>query len=143
VLQFLFATAKTGCITLSEGLREGRICLESGRVVHAELGELEGLAAFRRMCFSQQGWFRFDPGEPAPRRTLRADGIALLLESARLKDLEDRDEIAVPVKKARTPSRELFIVARSDDPSRASPIGPAGIALLIGILLLVAYGLFP
>jgi hypothetical protein len=143
VLQFLFATAKTGRITLHAGSREGMICLESGRVVHAELGEAEGLAAFRRMCFSQQGWFRFDPGAPAPRRTMRADGIALLLESARQKDLGDRDRLAVPVRKARTPSKELFIVSRNDDPSRASQLGPAGIAILIGLLLLVAYGLFP
>ncbi len=112
VLQFLFATAKTGRITLHAGSREGMICLESGRVVHAELGELEGLAAFRRMCFSQQGWFRFDPGTPGPRRTMRADGIALLLESARQKDLGDRDKTPFPVKKPRTSSTELFIVAR-------------------------------
>jgi CheY-like chemotaxis protein len=144
VLQFLFATAKTGCITLNGGSREGMICLESGRVVHAELGELQGLAAFRRMCFSQQGWFRFDPGTPAPRRTMRADGIALLLESARQKDLMDRDKTPFPVKKPRAPSAELFIVARSDDDeSRASQLGPAGIALLIGLILLLAYGLIP
>jgi hypothetical protein len=76
VLQFLFVTAKTGRITLQEGSREGMICLESGRVVHAQLGELEGLAAFRRMCFAQQGWFRFERAARA-RRTMRADGIAL------------------------------------------------------------------
>ena len=143
VLQFLFATAKTGCLTLNAGSREGMICLESGRVVHAQLGELEGLTAFRRMCFSQQGWFRFEPGQPAPRRTMRADGIALLLESARQKDLGDRDKAAFLVKKARTPSGELFIVARNEDLSSASQLGPAGIALLIGILLIVAYGFLP
>jgi Domain of unknown function (DUF4388) len=143
VLQFLFATAKTGCITLNAGSREGMICLESGRVVHAELGELEGLTAFRRMCFSQQGWFRFDPGRPAPRRTMRADGIALLLESARQKDLGDRDKAAFPVKKPRSPAGELFVVARNDDKSKASQLGPAGIALLVGLILLVVYGFLP
>lgn len=144
VLQFLFVTAKTGRITLHEGSRNGIICLESGRVVHAELGELEGLAAFRRMCFSQQGWFRFEPGAPAPRRTMRADGIALLLESARLKDLGDRDKTPFPVKTAKVqPVRELFVVARNDKEPTASRLGPAGIALLIGLILLVAYGLLP
>jgi hypothetical protein len=144
VLQFLFATAKTGRITLSAGTREGMICLESGRVVHAELGELEGLTAFRRMCFTQQGWFRFEPGRPAPRRTMRADGIALLLESARQKDLGDRDKTPFPVKKPRSPAGELFVIARNDeDESKASQLGPAGIALLIGLILLVVYGFLP
>jgi hypothetical protein len=144
VLQFLFATAKTGCITLNAGSREGILCLESGRVVHAEIGELEGLAAFRRMCFAQQGWFRFEPGRPAPRRTMRADGIALLLESARLKDIGDRDKTPFPVKKARSSAGELFVIARNDDDeSKASQLGPAGIALLIGLILLAVYGFLP
>ena len=144
VLQFLFVTAKTGRITLHEGSREGMICLESGRVVHAQLGELEGLAAFRRMCFAQQGWFRFEPGPPAHRRTMRADGIALLLESARQKDLGDRDKTPLPAKRpSPRPARELFVVARSDKQSTASRLGPAGIALLVGLILLVAYGFFP
>ncbi len=143
VLQFLFVTAKTGCITLHEGPREGMICLESGRVVHAELGELTGLAAFRRMCFAQQGWFRFEPGAPAPRRTMRADGIALLLESARQKDLGDRDKTPLPTKRPPPrPARELFVVARNDKESEFSRLGPAGIALLVGLILLVAYGIY-
>jgi hypothetical protein len=143
VLQFLFVTAKTGRITLHEGSREGMICLESGRVVHAQLGDLEGLAAFRRMCFAQQGWFRFEPGAPGSRRTMRADGIALLLESARLKDVGQLDKTLPPAKKP-TPRlpRELFIVARNDDESSVSRLAPAGIALVIALILLVAYGLY-
>lgn len=144
VLQFLFVTAKTGRITLQEASRAGTICLESGRVVHAELGELEGLAAFRRMCFAQQGWFRFEPGAPAPRRTMRADGIALLLESARQKDLGEREKTPFPIKRpAPRPVRELFAVARDDEESKASRLGPAGIAIVVGIVLLAVYGLLP
>jgi hypothetical protein len=139
VLQFLFVTAKTGRITLHEGSREGMICLESGRVVHAQLGEIEGLAAFRQMCFAQQGWFRFEPGFPGPRRTMRADGIALLLESARQKDVGDRDKISTPARRpSPRPARELFIVARNDKESPASRFGPASIALVVGLILLVA-----
>jgi hypothetical protein len=143
VLQFLFVTAKTGRITLHEGSRDGMICLESGRVVHAQLGELEGLAAFRRMCFAQQGWFRFEPGAPAPQRTMRADGIALLLESARQKDLGDREKSRPQAKKTPSrPGRELFLVSRNDKESKVQRLGPAGIAFLIGLVLLVAYGLY-
>ena len=143
VLQFLFVTAKTGRITLHEGSREGMICLESGRVVHAQLGDVEGLAAFRRMCFAQQGWFRFEPGAPGSRRTMRADGIALLLESARQKDVGDRDKTPPPAKRpSPRPARDLFIVARNDKESSVSRLGRAGIALVIGLILLVAYGLY-
>jgi hypothetical protein len=143
VLQFLFVTAKTGRITLREGSREGMICLELGRVVHAELGELEGLAAFRRMCFAQQGWFQFEPGAPAPRLTMGADGIALLLESARQKDLGDRDKTQLRAKRpSPRPASELFLVARNDEESKASRLGPAGIALLVGLILLLAYGVY-
>ncbi len=143
VLQFLFVTAKTGRITLQEGSRSGVICLESGRVVHAELGDLEGLSAFRRMCFAQQGWFRFEPGTPGPRRTMRADGIALLLESARQKDVGNRDKTPLPGKRLPPRSaRELFLAARDDGESRVARFGPAGVALLVGLLLLLAYGVY-
>jgi hypothetical protein len=143
VLQFLFVTAKTGRITLQEGSREGVICLESGRVVHAQLGDLEGLAAFRRMCFAQQGWFRFQPGAPGSRRTMRADGIALLLESARQKDVGDRDKTSPEAKRPTPPpAREPFMVTRSHRESSVTRFTPAGIALVIGLILLVAYGLY-
>jgi hypothetical protein len=143
VLQFLFVTAKTGRITLHEGSREGMICLESGRVVHAQLGELEGLAAFRRMCFAQQGWFRFEPGATGHRRTMRADGIALLLESARQKDIGDRGRTKPTSKKSSPrPVRELFLVSSNDGEPKGTRLGPAGIAFLIGLVLLVAYGLY-
>jgi hypothetical protein len=141
VLQFLFVTGKTGRITLHEGPREGMICLETGRVVHAQLGELEGLAAFRRMCFAQQGWFRFEPEARSPRRTMRADGLALLLESARQKDVGGREAPSRPKKKSPR-TRELFLAARSAERSAASRIGPAGIAFLVGLLLLMAYGIY-
>jgi hypothetical protein len=144
VLQFLFVTAKTGRITLHEGSRDGMICLESGRVVHAELGELEGLAAFRRMCFAQQGWFSFEPGAPGPRRTMRADGIALLLESARQKDVGDRMKTKLPaMRPPPRPARELFVATPADEESAVSRLGPAGIALVVGLLLLLAYGFLP
>lgn len=144
VLQFLFVTAKTGRITLHEGSREGMICLEAGRVVHAQLGNLEGLAAFRRMCFAQQGWFRFEPGAVAARRTMRADGIALLLESARRKDVSDRSDVVRPAKKraGSKPTGDLVLAARSDKVPKALRLGPAGIAFLIGLILVVAYSLY-
>jgi CheY-like chemotaxis protein len=145
VLQFLFAASKTGRITLRDGIEIGMICIESGKVVHAEIGDLEGLAAFRRMCFAQQGWFRFEPGAPAPKRTMRGDGIALLLESARQKDVgEPPPVIRFPVKrKSASFRRDLSFLAPEEPESPISRLAPAGIALLAGALLLLAWGLLP
>jgi hypothetical protein len=145
VLQFLFAASKTGRITLRDGIEDGMICLDSGKVVHAQIGDLEGLAAFRRMCFAQQGWFRFEPGAPAPKRTMRGDGMALLLESARQKDVgEPPPVIRLPAKrKSSSPRREPSFLAPEEPESPISRLAPAGIALLAGVLLLLAWGLLP
>jgi hypothetical protein len=74
---------------------------------------------------------------------MRADGIALLLESARQKDIGDRDKTSpAPRRPTSRPARELFIVSRTDGDPRVSGLGPAGIALVIGLILLVAYGIY-
>lgn len=72
---------------------------------------------------------------------MRADGIALLLESARQKDA---GEAPVPARIAKAPrtARELFLAAREDGRSPATRFGPAGIAILVGILILMAYGIY-
>ncbi|TDI34138.1 MAG: DUF4388 domain-containing protein [Acidobacteria bacterium] len=86
VLQFLFTAQKTGRVTVQNGARTGRIYIESGNVVHAEHAERDGTEAFRRLCFSTRGKFKFEPGFRTYRRTIAAGGIQLLLESARVKD---------------------------------------------------------
>jgi hypothetical protein len=145
VLQFLFAASKTGRITLRAGIEEGTICLEAGKVVHAHIGDLEGLAAFRRMCFAQQGWFRFEPGAASPKRTMRGDGMALLLESARQKDVGEPEPVTrLPARRKSSSSRrELSFLGPEESESPVSRLMPAGIALLVGALVLLAWGLLP
>ena len=87
VLQFLFTTQKTGRLTVQNGARPGRIYIESGNVVHAEHAERDGAEAFRRLCFTNRGKFKFEPGFRTYRRTIAEGGIELLLESARLRDM--------------------------------------------------------
>ncbi len=64
VLQFLFASRKTGRVTIANGARRpGRIYIEAGNVVHAEYADQDGMTAFRKLCFSTHGRFRFEPDE--------------------------------------------------------------------------------
>jgi hypothetical protein len=95
VLQFLFTAQKTGRVTVQNGARPGRIYIESGNVVHAEHAERDGTEAFRHLCFTTRGKFKFEPGFRTYRRTIAASGLELLLESAHVKD--ERAHAAPPV----------------------------------------------
>jgi hypothetical protein len=91
VLQFLFASRKTGRVTILNGARRpGRIYIEAGDVVHAEYVDQDGMVAFKKLCFATHGRFRFEPEERTAHRTMMRSGMELLLESAREKDDADR-----------------------------------------------------
>jgi CheY-like chemotaxis protein len=150
VLQFLFATGKTGRISVRDGRREGAIFIDAGQVVHAELAEIVGLAAFRELCFTCQGHFRFEPSVSPPRRTMGHDGIGLLLESARQKDVADRNRTGLRAapggarRPARTThaasaSRTLTILPESAPRSFQSMVG---VVVLVSAILLVALGVY-
>lgn len=140
LLQFLFVTGKTGRLTVRKGRCQGMICLEAGRVVHAELGESEGISAFRQMCFSQQGCFRFEPGAKAPRRSMKEEGIGLLLDSARRKDIADRDRTRSRV--ASRPMKPPFEPNSGDAFSKRAVPASLGLVLLVGALAVVAFGVY-
>lgn len=92
VLQFIFATRKTGRVTIQNGSRRpGRIYIEQGNVVHAEYDGQTGMEAFRTLCFAKKGRFKFEPDARTPHRTMHEGGIEMLLEAARKKDTDDRD----------------------------------------------------
>ena len=92
VLEFLFATERTGRIVVLNGSgRPGHIYVEQGNVVHAEIAQQRGLDAFRRMCFLTRGRFKFEPEFRAGERTMVENGMKMLLESARRHDELARD----------------------------------------------------
>lgn len=153
VLQFLFVTSKTGRISVRDGRREGRIFLDAGQVVHAELGEKEGLVAFRELCFACHGYFRFEPNVAPPRKTMSHDGIGLLLESARQKDDDARNQAPTgPVDALVASPREARHVAPVAPPSLALPesapgsarslVSTVGVVVLVSAILLVALGVY-
>jgi CheY-like chemotaxis protein len=156
VLQFLFATSKTGRVSVRDGRRQGAIFLEEGQVVHAEIDEKEGLSAFRELCFTCQGHFRFEPNVRAPRKSMRHDGIGLLLESARQKDDADRTKArtltapAVVRRPLKAPDfatavpipRPLPALPESAPEGTASFVSTVGVVVLVSAILLVALGVY-
>ena len=118
VLQFLFTAQKTGRVTVQHGTRPGRIYIEAGNVVHAEHAERNGAEAFRRLCFTTRGKFKFEPGFRTYRRTIAEGGIELLLESARIKDLRAHAAPPVPPRAANARVSKL---RQASFPSLARP----------------------
>lgn len=132
VLQFLFAARKSGRITIDDGTRRmGRIFIEGGKVVHAESGQLEGIAAFRQLSYASKGGFKFHPDIRTPQRTMLEDGLEMLLEAARRQDTEARDGHAPPPRSARgartrqyarsTGSTLPSLTAHEDDTKKGKP----------------------
>ena len=115
VLQFLFATRKTGRVSIQDGSRRpGRIYIEQGNVVHAEYDERTGMEAFRKLCFAERGRFKFEPDARTPHRTMHEGGIEMLLEAARKKDTDDRDGADG------TPGRQKVAARKRPQPSLSS-----------------------
>jgi len=73
---------KSGSVVVSVGPATGRLVIDAGRVVHAELGTLAGEAAFFALLRATGGVFRFELGEVDGPHTLDARVSELLLESA-------------------------------------------------------------
>jgi len=90
VLQMLELGGQTGVLTVEGGASPGRIWLDDGRPVHAEVAGQRGFDAAVSLIQSATGRFRFEPGAAAPERTIEATVTHVLLEASRLSDEETR-----------------------------------------------------
>ena len=63
-----------------------RSTARQGRIVHAELGDLEGEEAVYSLAIWREGEFRFDTGVNTPRQTIQKSNTSLLMEAARRLD---------------------------------------------------------
>jgi hypothetical protein len=86
IIQLVSVSGKTGVFRLTGGSYRGEIYLKKGKIVHAELGDLEGEEAVYSLAIWREGEFRFDTGVAAPRQTIRKSNTSLLMESARRLD---------------------------------------------------------
>ena len=86
VLQILEMGRKTGCLHTETDDGPGRIWLDAGAPRHAETKLQRGFDAAVAVVHAAAGRFRFEPGAPAPERTIDASVTELLLEASRLLD---------------------------------------------------------
>ena len=86
IIQLVSVSGKTGIFHLTEGTQRGRIYLEDGRIVHAELADLEGEEAVYALAIWRKGEFRFDAGVVPANQTIQKSNTSLLMEAARRLD---------------------------------------------------------
>jgi hypothetical protein len=83
IVQLVSTAGKTGMFLLRRGAMEGRIYLQEGRIVHAEVGEFQGEDAVYEMAIWNEGEFRFQPDVQPPRVTVQRSNTSLFMEAAR------------------------------------------------------------
>jgi CheY-like chemotaxis protein len=64
----------------------GRIYIEDGRIIHAEVGEMKGEAAFQKLLALPGGSFELQHFEAPSERTIEGQWEFLLMEAARVHD---------------------------------------------------------
>lgn len=83
IIQLVSVSGKTGAFTLQSGRETGKIFLQEGQIVHAEVGDLNGEEAVYELAIWPQGDFVFNPGAPSPTRSIQKSNTNLLMEAAR------------------------------------------------------------
>lgn len=83
IIQLVSVSGKTGVFVLQNGAERGEIYLDSGQIVHAQLGDLQGEDAVYELAIWPQGEFAFTAGRAAAATTIRKSNTNLLMEAAR------------------------------------------------------------
>ena len=90
ILQFLGSSAKTGLLRITRQphtiAQIGSVFFVDGRMVHAELDQLEGEEVLYNMMLWTEGRFVFDPDVTSESRSIRQPNANVLIEGARRKD---------------------------------------------------------
>jgi hypothetical protein len=124
LLQVLHFGRRTSAVTVRRRKAIGTIWLADGEVVHAEVGDLRGRAAFEAVLAWQAGTFGSDPGSRAPEQTIQEPFNGLLLDALRVQD-EAAEGAAAPE----------FSLANADiDPSNLEKDASAWLARAVAAL---------
>lgn len=86
IIQLISVSGKTGVFHLVDGPLKGRIFLNDGKIVHAELDDIVGEEAVYALAIWNQGDFKFEPGIATDNRTISKSNTNLLMEAARRLD---------------------------------------------------------
>ena len=86
LLQVLEMGRKTGVLTIDSGNANGRLWLQRGDPIHAEVKGQVGFDAAVALVNADRGRFGFEPVAALPERTIEASVTELLLEASRRLD---------------------------------------------------------
>ena len=86
IIQLVSVSGKTGMFMLARGAERGYIFLRNGRIVHAELGGIQGEEAVYALAIWSTGDFQFTPGKEVDAVTIDKTNTSLLMEAARRLD---------------------------------------------------------
>ncbi|MEE4270899.1 MAG: DUF4388 domain-containing protein [Thermoanaerobaculales bacterium] len=86
VIQMVSVSGKTGVFEVVRSDEVGRIHLNDGQIVDAEVGSLRGDDAVYEMVIWSEGDFSFKPGAAAETTTIHLSNANLLMEAARRLD---------------------------------------------------------
>jgi hypothetical protein len=88
VLQMECLGRNSSILEISNATVRGRIFIQTGDIIHAELGDQKGEAAFNGLLALRGGEFNLKPFTQPPERSINAQWEFLLMESARVRDEE-------------------------------------------------------
>ena len=86
LVQFPHGGRKTGKLVIAANGGEGHLYYDTGALVHAELGDFEGMAALVRMVDWTEGTFEFVPDTQPSRKTIELDLHRAVMNALRLHD---------------------------------------------------------
>jgi CheY-like chemotaxis protein len=93
VIQMECLARSSSVLEVANRTVSGRIYIETGQMVHAQVGELTGDAAFNQLMALSGGQFNLKPFSEPPARTISGQWEFLLMEAARKTD-EAREQSA-------------------------------------------------
>jgi CheY-like chemotaxis protein len=106
VLQMECLARSSSVLEISTAQTRGSVFVQDGQIIHAQVGELVGEAAFNQLLSLSGGQFNLKPFAEPPARTISGSWEFLLMEAARKRDeakepgLSDLESAGVPVSPA-------------------------------------------
>lgn len=86
LIQHICLDKRTVWLAVKHGQQQAILFLDEGKIVHAELGDVEGEEVVYEALQWQQGTFKFEAGRKSPRKTIDRHWSTVLLEGARRLD---------------------------------------------------------
>ncbi len=112
LIQIECLSQNSGILRITRGSLEGRVWIDGGNVIDAEVGDLRGEEAFKQIFGWKTGHFEIQPGDPKRPRTIFNSYESLLLDSAQTQDESDAAGRGETMPEERGMSRRLQPLAR-------------------------------